>query len=225
MSKKTRKRLVSNKRLMLIKNFYLNKYKHCDKDVLNAIDHFFSQKKTEEVFLFMLNNFDDFFSNPAENNYRLMEDIFKWYLDNFLHKFIDYQNSFKFTKRFSDKDKNLLFIEEQIFFNEFNVFIRHLIQEFTLNVKTFYNIKKEKIENFLLFKIKVNMYHVKNMDIINKAFLFSLLKNFVDKEQLLYDCENKTYSFEIYIDEFGNKELYENKIIHIFKILSKLMYK
>ena len=69
------------------------------------------------------------------------------------------------------------------------------------------------------------MYHVKNMDIINKAFLFSLLKNFVDKEQLLYDCENKTYSFEIYIDELGNKELYENKIIHIFKILSKLMYK
>lgn len=45
MSKKTRKRLVSNKRLMLIKNFYLNKYKHCDKDMLNAIDHFFSQKK------------------------------------------------------------------------------------------------------------------------------------------------------------------------------------
>ena len=92
MSKKTRKRLVSNKRLMLIKNFYLNKYKHCDKDMLNAIDHFFSQKKTEEVFLFMLNNFDDFFSTPAENNYRLMEDIFKWYLDNFLHNFIDYQN-------------------------------------------------------------------------------------------------------------------------------------
>ena len=65
MSKKTRKRLVSNKRLMLIKNFYLNKYKHCDKDMLNAIDHFFSQKKTEEVFLFMLNNFDDFFSDKG----------------------------------------------------------------------------------------------------------------------------------------------------------------